>query len=56
MAQQRTELEQKFLAYAAQLEQSDLVAMLTDWIDFKELPECCMTEVLKRQAPEEAQQ
>lgn len=46
---QRTETEELFLEMAKGLEQADLVAMLTDWIDFKELPEHCMTQSLKRQ-------
>lgn len=46
---QRTETEEQFLAFAAGLEQADLVAMLTDWVDFKELPDHCMTQSLKRQ-------
>lgn len=46
---QRTETEEQFLEFAKGLEQADLVAMLTDWVDFKELPQDCMTQSLKRQ-------
>lgn len=45
----RTETEDQFLEFAKGLEQADLVAMLTDWVDFKELPHTTMTQALKRQ-------
>lgn len=45
----RTEEELAFLERVRGYEQQDLIAMLEDWIDFKELPSHCMSEVMKRQ-------